>query len=97
MFVVLFFLKGVLEVSTLWLIALVVIGVVVYALCLAILRDPLFFELCGKVFGKVFRRRRTASEENASAAEAEAGTEAQKTLPAEDEKAQEQGADDGKK
>ena len=99
MFVVLFFLKGVLEVSTLWLIALVVIGVVVYALCLAILRDPLFFELCGKVFGKIFRRRHAESAESASAAEtsAQVGTKAQKTLPTEDEKAQEQGADDGKK
>lgn len=62
MFAVLFFLKGVCEYTAWWLIALIAIGIVVYALSLLILRDALFLELCSKFFGKLRLRRRGAPE-----------------------------------
>lgn len=95
MFVCLYYLKGVLEASTWWLIALILIGIAIYALCLLILRDPLFFELCGKVFGKVFRRRHAGSAAGASAAEG--GEEAEPASPEGGAAGNEHGADDGKK
>ena len=95
MFVCLYYLKGVLEASTWWLIALILIGIAIYALCLLILRDPLFFELCGKVFGKVFRRRHAGSAAGASAAEG--GEEAEPASPEGGAAGNEHGMDDGKK
>ncbi len=82
MFVSLFFLKRVLPASLWGLLALVGIGIVIYALALLVLRDALFLELLKKFFGaagRIFRRRergKTELQADASdASEADGGGE----------------------
>ncbi|HIY99713.1 MAG TPA: flippase [Firmicutes bacterium] len=75
MFVPLFFIKKVMPVNVIGLIALIAIGVVVYFLMLLILRDELFLELLKKMFGKIgklFKREKVAVENDSSLAEQEA-------------------------
>ena len=86
MFVCLYFLKGVAAASVWWLIALIAIGIAVYALSLFLMRDALFLELCQKLFGKLFRRKAPAAaagEDGGSSAPAAAADDmAEPSVPA---------------
>ena len=102
MFVCLYFLKGVAVASVWWLIALIAIGIAVYALSLFLMRDALFLELCQKLFGKLIRRKAPAAaagEDGGSSAPAAAADDmAEPSVPAaaEEEKKDAEGGEETK-